>query len=195
MHTQIITNVLISTQTPLTINSAPALCKTGDPLHTILRSSLELKRIILAIVMTLKEFRSMLLGAVIHIFTDHRNLTFDNLSSQRVLRWRSFVEEYSPKMFYIEGSNNVLADTYSRLHRLPSADDVTEGKSTVAPRPPSPTSVIPDEEQFSGFCDDEIADIFECYMNHAPHLETPSENPLNFEYLSEQQQNDADLQA
>jgi hypothetical protein len=37
---------------------------------------------LLAIVSTLNEYRSMLYGAKIRIYTDHRNLTYNNLTSQ-----------------------------------------------------------------------------------------------------------------
>ncbi len=57
----------------------------------------------------------MLLGAELHVYTDHKNiLDVGNLSEQR-LRWISYVDEYGPTIHYIEGPCNAIADTFSRL--------------------------------------------------------------------------------
>jgi hypothetical protein len=72
---------------------------------------------LLCVVATLREFHSMLLGAELHIYTDHKNILNVGGSSERWLRWISYVDEYGPTIHYIEGPCNVIADTFSRLLR------------------------------------------------------------------------------
>ena len=74
---------------------------------------------LLAIVETLKEFRNILLGQKIKIYTDHLNLTHKNFTTNRVMRWRLLIEEYGPEFCYIKGTKNVVADALSRLDMIP----------------------------------------------------------------------------
>jgi hypothetical protein len=87
----------------------------------------------LSIVATLEEFRSMLLGEDIHVFTDHKNLTFDTVKMQCVLCWCTKIEEFSPILHYIEGPHNILANNLSRLHCLVTPAQITEGNKLVEP--------------------------------------------------------------
>ena len=73
------------------------------------------ERELLAIVETLKEFRNILLGQKIRVYTDHKNLTYKNFNTARVLRWRLVLEEYGPELVYVKGEHNVVADALSRL--------------------------------------------------------------------------------
>jgi hypothetical protein len=70
---------------------------------------------LLAIVETIKEFNGMLWGQRINVYTDHKNLTQDGLGlmSNRVTRWRILLEEYAPKIIYIKGIHNTVADAIS----------------------------------------------------------------------------------
>ena len=141
---------------------------------------------LLSIVMTLKEFRSMLLGAELQVHTDHKNLTFENLSSQRVLRWRCFVEEYGPTLHYVRGPENVLADAYSRV---PRADSM--GQNDM----PDNDNDVVDEHYLDAFFSvlDE-PELLDCFVN-LPTMNTPANNPLNYEFIREQQQKDPVLLA
>ena len=67
---------------------------------------------------TLKEFRNILLGQQIEVHTDHKNLTYKNFNTERVMRWRLILEEYNLTLKYIKRENNVVADTISRLPML-----------------------------------------------------------------------------
>ena len=73
------------------------------------------ERELLAIVETLKEFRNILLGQEIVVYTDHKNLTYSTYNSERVMRWRLVIEEFGPKLEYIKGKKNDAADALSRL--------------------------------------------------------------------------------
>ena len=72
---------------------------------------------LLSIVETLKAFKSILLGNQVKVYTDHKNLTYQNsdYSSDRILRQRLVIEEYGAELTYIKGENNIVADALSRL--------------------------------------------------------------------------------
>ena len=63
----------------------------------------------------IKEFRTILLERRITVYTDHKNITFENFTTERVLRWRLMLEEYGPEIKYIKGPDNDAADAVSRL--------------------------------------------------------------------------------
>ncbi len=119
----------------------------------------------LSFIATLEEFQSMLLSACIHVYTDHKNLTFDDLKTQQVLHWWNKIEEFLPWLHYIEGKKNILADNLSRLLCLPTPSQIMEGKKIVEP------DIVSDDEndkdRFLASCKDsscldkDIYNIFE----------------------------------
>jgi hypothetical protein len=83
---------------------------------------------VLAIVETLKEFKGMLWGQPIKVSTDHKNLMRDalGLTSDQVYQWRLLLEDYRPKIVYIKGIHNSVADAISRLEYDPSVKRTAE---------------------------------------------------------------------
>ena len=55
------------------------------------------------------------MGQQIIVYADHKNLTSKNFNTERVPRWRLVLEEFGPKLEYLPGSKNIVADALSRL--------------------------------------------------------------------------------
>ena len=72
---------------------------------------------LLSIVECVKEFRNILFGYPIRVYSDHKNLVHAATmsQSQRVMRWRLILEEFGPDIRHIKGEDNVVADAISRL--------------------------------------------------------------------------------
>ena len=51
---------------------------------------------LLSVVETLKEFRTISLGQILRIYTDHKNFTCKIFNTDRVLRWKLILEDYGP---------------------------------------------------------------------------------------------------
>jgi len=124
------------------------------------------ERELLSIVETLKEFRNILLGYKIVVYTDHKNLTCANFNTERVMRWRLILEEYGPELRYIKGESNIVADALSRL-------DIDE------------STPLPDVRDAAS-----MAEAFDF-----EDLELPSETfPLHLTNIAKHQRDDAALQ-
>jgi RNase H-like domain found in reverse transcriptase len=74
------------------------------------------ERELLSTIETCKEYKNILLGYPIIVYTDHKNNTYNGLkASDRVLRWLLLLEEYGVTFEYPPGKKNVVADALSRL--------------------------------------------------------------------------------
>ena len=73
------------------------------------------ERELFSTVETLFEFRTILLGHKLRIYTDNKNFTCTKCNTDSVLIWRLIMEEYGPDIEYIKGRENMEADALSRL--------------------------------------------------------------------------------
>ncbi len=143
----------------------------------------------------------MLLGADIHVYTYHKNLTFnEDIKTQRVLRWCAKLNEFLPFIHYIEGERNILAGQLSRLERLPTPAQLAEGKKLVEPAELLMKTDSSDDEayflekEFSCLYDETSWNVIKCYLN-LPEAEHPEKKPLSYAYIRERRQEDDALLA
>jgi hypothetical protein len=75
----------------------------------------------------------MLWGQSIKVFTDHANLIRDALgmTSDCVYQRRLLLEEYRPKIVYIKGIHNIVADTISWIEYDPSINQTAESYQMI----------------------------------------------------------------
>jgi hypothetical protein len=85
------------------------------------KNYMTMEKELLSIYKTSNEFRSMLLGAQIDIFTDHKNLTYSFSVNQQIIRQLNYIDEFAPKYNHIPGDNNFLG---ASLSPLPIRDDL-----------------------------------------------------------------------
>ena len=115
--------------------------------------------------MTLREFRSMLLGAELHIYIDHKNILNIGDSSQRCLHWILYIDEYGLELHYIEGSANVVAETFLRLARKDTPMPPAVGKKRPTAFISNSESDVEDtllDNYFSWTDDQDMLQCFTC---------------------------------
>ena len=63
-----------------------------------------------------------MLGQQVRVYNDHKNLTYKQFNTDRVMRWRLIIEEFSPELVYIQGEKDIVADALSRLEIIDDVD-------------------------------------------------------------------------
>jgi hypothetical protein len=104
---------------------------------------------LLCVIATLCTFRSMLLGAELHIHTDHKNILNVGDSSEQRLRWISYVDEYSLTLHCVEGPRKIIADTFSRLLRQDDTSAIVGKKAITEDSELAYYSFADDRETFN----------------------------------------------
>ena len=87
----------------------------------------------MGIVEGLKTFEGMVKGFNLTIHTDHLNLLYNKLPSQRMTQWRLLLEEFHPKVKHIAGPKNEAADCLSRNKMKHVPFDVVEWEPRSKP--------------------------------------------------------------
>ncbi len=132
----------------------------------------------------------MLLGVDIHVFTGHKNLTFDTLKMKVHItlvykNWRVFTH-----VALHQGRCKTLTNNLSCLHHLVTPAQIAEGKKLVEPVEVSnkkEDKACCFDQEYSGLYDNKVCECNECYLNlpETPYLD---QNPLSYTCICQLQQ-------
>ena len=143
----------------------------------------------LCIVEVLKEYRSILWGAKINVYTDHINLTRQTITSNRIMTWRMLCEEFSPIFHYIKGPDNTIADALSRLPIEEEKGTLSTTVETVQSSVNNSEETLVVNKQSNGSECNAIEDLFINYPADLPNF------PIAFPQLMKAQQEDESIQS
>ena len=138
---------------------------------------------LLSIVETLKAFCSALFGAIIHVYTDHCNLThkLSQFLTQRVLRWRLLLAEFGPTSHCKPGPQNVVADA---LSHVPSSRVVRENPDDRKSSSDAETHCMFENNPNIANCLCHDVEVADCHLEH-PVFDEEGQLPTQFETLAE----------
>ena len=149
----------------------------SQKLNSAQKNYTTIEKELLSIVETFREFRSILLGSQVCVYTDNQNLThkLTSFTTQRVLRWRLLLEEFQPTFHYKQGITNFIADA---LSRVPTS--ITERESTqmdVRDKQEKQQELLPD------------VNLLDAFLEH-PIFDYNGRVPIQFSTIYDYQQND-----
>ena len=177
-------------------------------LNAAQRNYTTMEKELLSVIKTLKEFCTMLFGCrELHVWTDHKNLTYTTLNSQRVLCWCLFLEDFHPTFHYIPGDHNSLTDALSHLPTfgrqdpgaalvLSPVETMLRAKLDQAGQDFDPFMTSSPEAPSAVFSGYSMAmdnpSLIDCFVNLSPLGDVPV--PLSFKACAAAQAQDAMLQ-
>eukprot|EP00957_Ditylum_brightwellii_P207213 15352000-Ditylum_brightwellii.AAC.1 len=140
---------------------------------------------------TLKELKNVLIGQQIKVYTVHKNLTYKNVNTSRVIWWRMVLEDYALELIYTPGNKNVVADLLSHLDKYNCSQPPSTNNGFFLLEKALMANDIKDlnkEEILLGAEKSDDITIAECYINEGESTIPLHIYPLSFKLLQKEQQ-------
>eukprot|EP00957_Ditylum_brightwellii_P210747 15365347-Ditylum_brightwellii.AAC.1 len=151
------------------------------------------EREFLAIVEILKEFKNIPLGKKIRVYTNHKNIMYKNFNTARFIQWHMILEDHMPKLIYIPGDTNSVADMLSCLDNNNGSKLLsTDNKSFLLVKAlmANNTKDLRNKEINSLSEKPDNVMIAEYYIDNEDKLVPPHIYPLNFKLIQREHQKD-----